>query len=61
MRYLVLSHSSKFQTNLTTFGGVKSKKPPKTDRNYIFYFLLVRKDLQIENSGTTSHLLDICT
>ena len=50
MNYFALHRWSKFKINLTTFQGVISKKPPRSSLNW--YFLLVRKHLKFENSGT---------
>ena len=41
-------------TNLTTFGGVTSKKPPGGSLK--LYFLLVWKHLKYESPGTTSQM-----
>ena len=50
MQYLTLRHWSNFQTNLTIFGGLQAKKPPKSSLKR--QSLLVRKHFEIENSGT---------
>ena len=50
MQYLTLRHWSNFQTNLTIFGGLQAKKPPKSSLKG--QSLLVRKHFKIENSGT---------
>ena len=47
MHCVTLHHWSKFQTNLTTFPGVKSKKLPRSSLK--LYLLLVWKHLKFRN------------
>ena len=50
-----MHHWSKFQKNLTTFGGVKLKNTPKSSLKSTF--LVAWKHLKIHNSGTTNAIL----
>ena len=50
--YLALHHWSKFQKNLTIFGGVMAKKPTRSSLKS--NFLLLQKHLKIDNLATTN-------
>ena len=52
MHYLALHHWWKFQTNLSTSEGVRSKNTTKSSLKS--YFLLLQKHLKFGNSGTTN-------
>ena len=52
---LALHHWSKFQTNLTPFGGVILKKPPKSSLKSTF--LLLPQHLKVYNFGFTNGIL----
>ena len=52
---VALHHWSKFQSNLTQFGGVIPKKPPTSILKSTF--LVLRKHLQINNLATTNAIL----
>ena len=52
---LALHHWSKFQKNLTAFGGVILKKPPRSSPKSTF--LVLRKYLKIHNLATINVML----
>ena len=52
---LALHHWSKFKKNLTAFGGIILKKPPKSRLKSTF--LVLRKHLKIHNLATTNAML----
>ena len=47
-----MHYCSKFEKNLTAFGAVMAKEPPKSTQKW--YFLLVGKQLNIHNLVTTN-------
>ena len=55
MRYIALHYCSKFQKNLTAFGGVMARKPSRSSLQW--QFLLLRKHLKIHNLATTNAIL----
>ena len=55
IHYLALRYCSKFQKNLTIFGGVMAKKPPRSSLKP--NFLLLRKHLKVCNLTTTNIIL----
>ena len=55
MRYIPLRCRSKFQKNLTSFGGVMAKKPPRSSLRSNFQ--LLQKHLKIYNLATTNAIL----
>ena len=52
MQNIGLHYCSKFEKNLTTFGGVNPKKSPKSTQKR--YFLLLGKHLKMYNFATTN-------
>ena len=55
MRYIELYYCSKFQKNLTSFGGVMAKKPPRSSLKS--NFLLLRKHSKMYDLATTNVIL----
>ena len=55
MHYIALHYYSKYQKNLTSFGGVLAKKPPISSLKS--NFLLLQKHLKIYNLATTNAML----
>ena len=54
MRYLPMHYWLNFETDLSTFPGVRHWKPPRSSLKWCF--LLVQKHFQIENSQTTRQI-----
>ena len=54
MHCFAFHYFSNFQTILTTFQGVTSKKPPGSSLKW--YFQLLRKLLKYENLGITNQM-----
>ena len=55
IHYLFLSYWSKFRKNMTAFGGVMAKKPPKSSLKS--NLLLLSKYLKVYNLVTTNDIL----
>ena len=55
MENIGLQYCSKFEKNLTAFGGVMVKKQPKSPQKW--HFWLIGKHLDIDNLATTNGIL----